>query len=918
MKLKTSISRIFLVSTAAITCISALVMGAFWTSHEHDLFERESGQMRERYIASQKQRIRQETEQVARYVEYMRSQTEERLRETIRSRVYDAYTIAMNLYAEHGHAMNDAEVGKMIKDALRPIRFNNGRGYYFATSLSGIAEFSADRPETEGTDFLNVQDTLGQFIIKDMIDIVKSSEEGFYEYTWTKPNVAGRDFPKIAFVKHFKPLNWFIGTGEYLDDVEKDIQKEVLAYIASIPVGKDGYFFASQWDGLSLTEPGKGQNMYEVTDVTGLEIVQELIKTAKAGGGFVEYVMPKFEDYRPLPKISYVRPIADWEWYIGTGVYVDDVEAMVSEREAVLKSNLKAQMWRIGGIFVIALAFAFVIASAFSRRLGREFAVFSRFFEQASTSAAPAAIDPSQMRFTECEQLASLANGMIARRRQAEEALRESEERFRELADALPQTVFETDEKGDLTFANRKAFEAFGYMQDAFDKGLNVFEMLAAGNREEAIRNFSARIGGQDLGISEYIAQRKDGSTFPVILHAAPIIRGGRPVGLRGILVDITDRKRMEQEMVRSQRLRAAGELSAGVSHNLNNVLTGVLGPAQMLQMITDDPDVLREAENIIASTLRARDLVHRLHLSTRGIEEDHLRAVPVNKVIQEAVQAARPRWKDEPESKGISIAVVTELEDAPSIQGTESRLHDIFMNLLFNAVDAMPGGGTITIRTQAAPDGVQITVRDTGIGMDDETHQRVFEPFFTTKKDVGSGLGLSTAYGAVTRWGGRIEVESEPGVGTVFTLQLPAWTGPVAEAQAESEVRQVRRASLLIVEDDETVCTVLSRLLENHHKVVAVQNGQEALRAFLPGRYDVALVDLGMPGMPGDQVAREMKAKDPLLATVLITGWEIDDHDSRASAFDFRIQKPFERLSLVRNTVAMAVALRDARSKAQ
>ena len=918
MKIKSSIPKIFLVSTATMTCVSALVMGAFWVSHEYDFFERESRQIRERDIASQKQRIRQETEQVAGYVAYMRSQMENRLRARIRNRVYDAYTIAMNLYAEHGHAMSDAEVGKMIKNVLRPIRFNNGRGYYFATRLSGIEARFADRPEPEGTDVLSVQDTLDPVIIKDMIDIVKRSEEGFYEYTWTKPDVAGRDFPKIAFVKHFEPLNWLIGTGEYLDDVERDIQKEVLAYIESISVGKDGYFFASQWDGLSLTEPGKGLNMYEVTDVNGLKIVQELIKTAKAGGGSVEYVMPKFEGHRPLPKISYVRPVADWEWYIGAGVYVDDIEEMVGERAVVLKRDLKAQMWRIGEIFVIALVFVFAIASVLSRRLRQEFAVFRSFFEQASTSEETATVDPDQLHFAECAQLASSVNKMIARRRQAEEALRESEERFRELADTLPQTVFETDEKGMLTFANRKAFKAFGYTQDAFDKGLNAFEMLAAENRKDAARKFLARMGGQDLGGSEYTAQRKDGSTFPVILHSAPIIRGGEPAGLRGILVDMTERKRMEQEMVRTQRLRAAGELSAGVSHNLNNILTGVLGPAQMLQMITEDPDVLREAAVIISSTLRARDLVHRLHLSTRGIDEDNLRAVPVNEVIQEAIRAARPRWKDEPESKGISIAVVTELEDVPLIMGAESRLHDIFMNLLLNAVDAMPRGGTITICTQVASDGVQITVRDTGIGMDEEIRQRVFEPFFTTKKDVGSGLGLSTAYGAVTRWGGRIEVESESGMGTVFTLQLPAWTGPVVEEQVESEIRQVRRASLLIVEDDGMVCTVLSRLLENHHEVVVVQTGQEALRTFAPGCYDVALVDLGMPGMPGDLVAREMKAKDPFLATVLITGWEIDDHDSRASAFDFRIQKPFERLSLVRNTVAMAVALRDARSKAQ
>lgn len=149
---------------------------------------------------------------------------------------------------------------------------------------------------------------------------------------------------------------------------------------------------------------------------------------------------------------------------------------------------------------------------------------------------------------------------------------------------------------------------------------------------------------------------------------------------------------------IRLERLRAVGELSAGVSHNLNNILSSVLGPAQLLKRMTDDSDILRETEDIISSARQARDLVHRLHLSVRGVEEDKLLPISVNEAIQEVVQTSRPRWKDEPESRGIDMELVTQLTDAPPIRGTSSRLHDIFTNLIFNAVDAMPEGGTITI----------------------------------------------------------------------------------------------------------------------------------------------------------------------------------------------------------------------------
>ena len=389
----------------------------------------------------------------------------------------------------------------------------------------------------------------------------------------------------------------------------------------------------------------------------------------------------------------------------------------------------------------------------------------------------------------------------------------------------------------------------------------------------------------------------------------------GYSIGDMGILQDITERKWLEQELVRTQRLRAVGELSAGVSHNLNNILTGILGPAQMLEMMTDDPEVFRHTGVIIASALRARDLVHRLHLSTRGIEEGKLRSVQLNAIVREAVLASRPRWKDESEAKGIALEVVTDLDDVPPIRGTESSLLDIFVNLIFNAVDAMPEGGAIAICTKRDAEVVLVTVSDTGMGMDEETGRRIFEPFFTTKMDVGSGLGLSTAYGAVTRWGGSMDVESAPGAGATFTIRFPVWTEPELKNPIAEEAGYGRRGKVLVVEDDETVCSVLSSVLEGHHEVICVQDGPRALEVFALGAFDVALIDLGMPGMPGDRVLRAMRRGDAALASVLITGWELDEDDPRLSLFDFQIRKPFDHLGDVGRVVAQAIALHDERA---
>ena len=303
--------------------------------------------------------------------------------------------------------------------------------------------------------------------------------------------------------------------------------------------------------------------------------------------------------------------------------------------------------------------------------------------------------------------------------------------------------------------------------------------------------------------------------------------------------------------------------------------------------------------------------------LSTHDGVDDPPQPMDVNRVVEEAVRVLRPMWKDEPEARGVAVDVTTALGEVPLIQGSVTGLHEIFTNLILNAVTAMSGGGTIAICTNALGDVVEVTVADTGEGMREEVRSRVFEPFFTTKADVGSGLGLFTVHGTVSRWGGTIEVESLVGKGTTFTLGLPVWTESEQDPVEEDDtVGSGRRGKILIVDDDDKVGRFLRRLLGTRHDVEVVPDGPAALRTFAPGLYDAALIDLGLPGMPGDQLAREVKQMDPTLATALITGWHLSDEDPRRRPFDFRIQKPLNDVSEVERTVDQAVSLHDDRVK--
>ena len=300
---------------------------------------------------------------------------------------------------------------------------------------------------------------------------------------------------------------------------------------------------------------------------------------------------------------------------------------------------------------------------------------------------------------------------------------------------------------------------------------------------------------------------------------------------------EIGERQRMERELIRLERLRALEELSGGISHNLNNLLTGILGPAELLRTGSDDPVILEQTAVITESARRARDLVLRLTHALHANRESGLSSVPVNELVQQAIEATRPRWRDE------------------------------------------------------------------------ATRLRVFEPFFTTKTDVGTGLGLATVHGAVMRWGGRIDVESAPGQGTRFTLHLPRWAEP-ARPDGEAGSAGSARARLLIVEDEEVVSRLLSQALSQTCDIAAVANGTDAVAQLVPGRLDVALIDLGIPGMPGDQVARHLERVDPGVVRVLVTGWELGPDDPRLELFDYLIRKPFE-LSEVHRVVARAMEQR-------
>jgi signal transduction histidine kinase/ActR/RegA family two-component response regulator len=353
-----------------------------------------------------------------------------------------------------------------------------------------------------------------------------------------------------------------------------------------------------------------------------------------------------------------------------------------------------------------------------------------------------------------------------------------------------------------------------------------------------------------------------------------------------------------QQRIIRSERLRALGEMAGGVAHDFNNVLAVVIGRAQLLQRQIDAPDLRRQLQIIEHVAQDGAQTVRRIQEFARMRRTRPWQQVDVTEVVREVVEAARPRWSDQAQARAVTYAMRLDLAPVPPVIGDPAELRETFLNLLFNALDAMPQGGSVTFSTRVEDGRIACVIADTGIGMSEAVRQRCFEPFFTTKAEHGTGLGLSIAYGIVTRHGGEIEVWSRPGAGSRFTVRLPIGAEIPPAAPETPALRVGRSARILVVEDEPAVREVLVDVLQGQgHEIVACADGPSALAHVDGPAFDLALVDLSMPGLSGWEVAKGLRSAHPKIPIALVTGWgdQIDPGEARTRGIDYLMAKPFD-----------------------
>jgi len=392
------------------------------------------------------------------------------------------------------------------------------------------------------------------------------------------------------------------------------------------------------------------------------------------------------------------------------------------------------------------------------------------------------------------------------------------------------------------------------------------------------------------------------------------------------VLRDVTDRKQMEDKLLQSEKLKSLGELAGGVAHDFNNCLAAILGRAQLLKMKIELPPGKEERRKSVLELKKGLEIIERAsqdgaetvrriqEFARRREDDKYFAAVDMNEIIDDALDFTRLKWKNEAESKGIKIDIQKNFSTLPTTTGSATELREVFINIINNAVDAMPQGGEIKIKTYKEESHICINIADTGAGIPSTLRDRIFDPFYTTKGPQFSGLGMSVSYGIIDRHRGTITVDSIEGKGTIFNIKLSIFEKIIEEEQVESMPDEQQKASILVIEDEEGVRDLLHDILTNAgHEVEIVTDGSQGIEIFKKKEFDLVFTDLGMPVMSGWQVAEKIRSMNKKVPVALITGWNIElkKSDMRKSGVDLIIKKPFE-VNQVLKLVQEGMILRD------
>ncbi len=867
-----------------------------------------------------------------------RSQALESHKKRLRTVVDLADSFFESAVTEARHnGLSESQARRVAFEQLRSFKYGDN-DYIWIADQNGILLSHPD-PRYQGKDTATVQTNDGSTAIRAVIDLALSQGEGFYQYKWNRLD-SEKPLDKVSFVKNFPQKGFVIGSGVYLDDLDADIERirnealiELREGIKEIKIASTGYLFVFDASTNMLIHPNAniaGKNFLTLTNpVTGNSIAEDLIQVANTGQElYYKWDRPDDPGNYSYEKLSLVRYLPGFDWYICSSVYVDE-----------LRSSAELLTERIITIAVIALFVALLLMLLFSQwitqpikrladtavrvsegelsaksgiRRNDEVGLLAHTFDtmverlRDSIKNLDSKVEQRTHALAEKNQQLIIASESMA---SAKEALAQSEQRQRQILDALPAQIAYLDTSLNILFVNRVFADTF--QQDTarmINKPLQ--EIIGDECFQRIQKQIRTALNGQQTAgeYTEHHQQRQIICKRTLI----PCFNPDRKVN--GILIltfDITTEKDAERQLNEAQRMNAVGQMAGGLAHDFNNLLTIILGNLHSVgDRYAEDDQLQHYLEPAIRATRRGADITSRL-LSFSRRQPLSPTLIDIGQMLRDSVELL---------SSSLPDNITVSIHNTPSgLQpfADPGRLEDALVNIVFNARDAMPEGGEISFTTQSIEvanrlvmdelvepgNYCEICISDTGSGFSSQALLQCFEPFFTSKSNgAGSGLGLSMVYGFVKQSKGYISIQNAPNRGATITLLLPA---KVAEENIPKDSTEVQERALkqegklvCLVEDDPDVRSVVrQQLIDLGFDVIDTHSAEEARRLIplLPELY--ALVsDVMLPGsINGIELADWLHLNDNRCRIILISGYSYQQSgDKPINPAFLLLSKPF------------------------
>src|SRR5947209_3467873 len=481
--------------------------------------------------------------------------------------------------------------------------------------------------------------------------------------------------------------------------------------------------------------------------------------------------------------------------------------------------------------------------------------------------------------------------------RQIEAVARERQSLLTNIIECAREAIYSCGLDGRYQWCNSALAAATGYEVGELI-GQHFFKVVHEDDREKVLEYSERALRGEPQTYEmRYVT--KDGQVRYAMIDNAPLVVDGRTTGVLGIARDVTEQRQERERAAQADKLRALGQLASGVAHDFNNSLAAILGRAQLLRRAARDAETTRGLDIIQTAAEDAAATVRRIRSFAHQLPGDDLASVEVHELLRDAVEITRTRWENDARARGLRYDVSLDAPGALNARGSASELREVFVNLIVNAIDAMPAGGRLDISCRRRGGRIRLLFTDTGVGMAEEVRARIFEPFFTTKGAQGTGLGLFVSYGIVERHAGSISAASERGRGTTFTVELP-YAEPAMQATDADLCRESARGggalSVLVVDDEEQVRGPLAAMVRAlGHTVTVADGGRAALSALDAASFDLVFTDLSMPEMDGWELAREVGRRSPRTRVAVVTGYGKEAARTQTDApADLVIGKPF------------------------